>query len=114
MNNEEYEEFQKNAIECERFFWYVKDHWDEYCKFCETHDPLEFEIPPKGGELMEKTIAYLVEFSKCKSVFSEYGDTVKEHWSKEVLAKRLLDIHYSIHSATMVILDEDAEIVKES
>ena len=63
---------------------------------------------------MEKTIAYLVEYSKCKSVFSEYGDTTKEHWSKEVLAKRLLDIHYSVHSATMVILNEDAEIVKES
>lgn len=63
---------------------------------------------------MEKTIAYLVEYSKCKSVFSSYGDTVKEYWSKEVLAKRLLDFHYSVQSAIMVILDEDAEIVKES
>lgn len=45
MNNEEYEEFEEMALECERFFWYVKDHWDEYCKFCETHDPLEFPIP---------------------------------------------------------------------
>lgn len=42
MNNEEYEEMQELAEECERFFWYVNDHFDEYCNFCETHDPFEF------------------------------------------------------------------------
>ena len=63
---------------------------------------------------MEKTIAYLVEYSKCKSVFSEYGDTVKEYWSKKVLSERLLDVHYSVQSAVMVVVDEDTEIVNES
>lgn len=63
---------------------------------------------------MEKTIAFLVEYSKCESVFSKYGDTVKEYWSKEVLAKRLLDFHYSVRSAVSVIVDENTEIVIES
>lgn len=45
MNNEEYEELQEVSEECERFFWYVNDHFDEYCTFCETHDPLDFPIP---------------------------------------------------------------------
>ena len=45
MNNEEYEELQEISEECERFFWYVKDHFDEYCTFCETHEPLDFPIP---------------------------------------------------------------------
>lgn len=68
----------------------------------------------KFMQLKDKTIAYLVEYSKCNSVFSEYGDTSKEYWSKETLAKRLLDFHYSVHSAVMVIIDEDTEIVTES
>lgn len=63
---------------------------------------------------MENRIAYRVEYAKCKSVFSEYGDTTKENWSKEVLAKRLLDFRYSIHSAVMIIVDKDTEIVTEA
>lgn len=68
----------------------------------------------KLRQLKEKTIAYLVEYSKCNKVFEEYGDTTKEHWSKELLAKRLLDFHYSVQSAVMVIVDEDTEIITES
>ena len=62
---------------------------------------------------MKNKIAYRVEYSKCKSVLSEYGDTTKEIWSKAVLAKRLLDFHYSVHSAVMIIVDEDTAIVTE-
>lgn len=45
MTDEEYKEIQEIAEECERFFWYVNEHWDEYCKFSETHDPEEFPVP---------------------------------------------------------------------
>ena len=38
-------ELQETAEECERFFLYVYDHWDEYCEFCENHDPDDFPIP---------------------------------------------------------------------
>lgn len=54
--NEEYAESQEIAEECERFFWYVNDHWDEYCTFCETHDPAEFPVPNKNSDTNNKYV----------------------------------------------------------
>lgn len=41
----DYDEICEEAIEIERSFWYVLKHWDEYCRFCETHDPDNFSVP---------------------------------------------------------------------